>query len=731
MFRRNKKKKSKDKDKYAMSSTTKSNDSKTPLPQVSVISSDTDILPGGIQLVTTDGTDIVIDSSNSDNPASSDENVLQQTPISQNNILLDDDVNTPAPIVKERSKITKDKDNGSTGAGNAGDDGKSLKTATSSGESIHHSTSAISGTSVKSKSSREGSFFRRISSIASSKSNLNSTPAVSTSNSYIQQQQSSHSLQNNNSSGATGTSGPQQSSTVLPTPTMASAETQKAKTRRSRSAKSIDMEIEIDHEKEEPIEVNYDVNPTLLYKFIEYKDWDESLDRIKDAPEESKVWVYRVEDYNVEDENTIVTQQKLNIRWRMLPLHVAIIFNAPIKVVMALYKSNPEGIMECDDRKMLPIHLACRVVSNVSVAQFLIYKSSKSLHALDYKGRTPLDILKEYRSNKNGSDGTSDKKASKNREALIKLMKEKMQNKDSQDVQVHDESEDEEDEPDFVLEEYKNNDEGAKKSVAKSMRIQRTEPSNIEPTKEVDYDSYPTVLIKLIERKMWEQAITRCVEVPQEASTWMCRLQEVQAKKNAKNEVRWKILPLHSAIVLHAPVEVIEALVDAYPQGLRKGDDRQMLPLHMAFRLGSSPETAAVLVDAYPEALKKKDSRGHTPLHILKAYRRKYIKDEGNIDKNALSAMDTNRRKLIKFYLGGRRYGHGANDDRLRKYDSDSDSEYDSDSDDSYNSGGEEGLFYKDMFSDFARLTSRGITSFPYIMRDTLACRGGSYDLGA
>ena len=496
--------------------------------------------------------------------------------------------------------------------------------------------------------------------------------------------------------------------------------------------------------------VNYDVNPTLLYKFIEYKDWDEVLNRIRDAPEEINIWVYRLEQYDPDDDNdelSLVVPDDSEIRWKMLPIHVAIIFNAPIKVVMALHKASPKSLSQRDDRKMLPIHLACRVVSNLSVAQFLIYKNADSLEAMDYKGRKPLDILKEYGIKELNS---GDKRSAKNRAKLIQLMEEKLNLKkkdvakseaknveedvdeDEENEEEEDEEEDNDDDEDDDEDEDEDDDDKTdvqdKENIrvaTKSMKIQRTEP--VEPTNEVNYDTYPTVLIKLIERKLWEQTITRCNEVPQEAATWMSRLQEVKDKKNGKeSEVRWRILPIHSAIVLHAPVEVIEALVEAYPKGLQQGDDREMLPLHMAFRLGSSPETAAVLVDAYPEALKKKDSRGHTPLHILKAYRRKYIRDREN-GKKSVSEMDANRKKLIKFYLGGRRYGESTDESQVRTFDSDSDSDYDSDDSD-YDSDDDEPLFYKEMFNDFAKLTTKGISSFPNIMRDTLVCRGGSYE---
>ena len=234
-----------------------------------------------------------------------------------------------------------------------------------------------------------------------------------------------------------------------------------------------------------------------------------------------------------------------------------------------------------------------------------------------------------------------------------------------------------------------------------------------------------------MEKKKWEEAIQRCVDYPQEASTWMCRLQEVDGADKKKTEVRWRILPLHSAIVLHAPVEVIEALVDAYPDGIKTGDDRQMLPLHMAFRLGASPETAAVLVDAYPDALSMKDSKGHTPLHVLKAYRRKYEKEKKK-GKRLSSAIDRNRKDLIHFYLGNRKSrnhsaGQRFKDDgtveaKLPFYNSASDDGYSdssgNESEDEYDS-----LFHKDMFADFGRLTVEGFSNIPSVLRDTMQCR--------
>ena len=45
-------------------------------------------------------------------------------------------------------------------------------------------------------------------------------------------------------------------------------------------------------------EVDYDVGPTQLYKFIEGKQWDKAINRIESHPHEAKTWVFRREPAN-------------------------------------------------------------------------------------------------------------------------------------------------------------------------------------------------------------------------------------------------------------------------------------------------------------------------------------------------------------------------------------------------------------------------------------------------
>lgn len=435
-------------------------------------------------------------------------------------------------------------------------------------------------------------------------------------------------------------------------------------------------------------EVDYDVSPTLLYKFIEQREWEEALERCKVAPEEASTWVVRHEWKNKNADECIDYENDTDkvVRWRMLPIHSAIIFKGPLELVKAVLEAYPEGIHGPDDRKMLPIHLCCRHITNMDVAKYLITTDKESLTRSDYKGRTPFMILKELRykdprKNKNKEKLTDEEKM--NLDELIKMI---------EDLKI----------------------------------IQRSNIDN--DSREVDYDMTPTVLIKLIERKMWKQAINRCEDYPDEAATWMCRLQEIKEQDGGLKDVKWKILPIHSAIILHSPVEVIETLIDAYPQGLRKGDDRKMLPLHMAFRIGASLDVTAVLVDAYPDALKKRDIKGHTPIHILKAYERKYEKEKrlGNDNKDKDTFADKNRKRLIKFYLRARKYGDD-DDETLAPYDSEGDSSDNSDDDSTIflddDDDEHDGLFYGNMLNDIGAMAVKGLTALPGIVRDTFTCR--------
>jgi hypothetical protein len=180
-----------------------------------------------------------------------------------------------------------------------------------------------------------------------------------------------------------------------------------------------------------------------------------------------------------------------------------------------------------------------------------------------------------------------------------------------------------------------------------------------------DYDQRTTELYQLIEQKQWNRLLQRLDEgehdsdddntgkdnynarrsskdgapsssIRSQAAMWVVR-------KEANGRLRWRILPLHAAIIFRAPYTVIEAIVQSYPPAAGQKDDQGMLPLHLAMRnfnlqyntsnvsnisVSSSQtmvqidETVSLwrvveeLLTTYPQGIFCRDRKGRTSLQI-------------------------------------------------------------------------------------------------------------------
>lgn len=132
------------------------------------------------------------------------------------------------------------------------------------------------------------------------------------------------------------------------------------------------------------------------------------------------------------------------------------------------------------------------------------------------------------------------------------------------------------------------------------------------PPIEVDYDANPSRLYKFIEAKNWREAVLRCQTNPEEAQTWVMR-------KEKDGKVRWKLLPLHAALILKSPGEVVDSLLRAYPHGAQCKDDQGMLPIHLGFQKEASEDAIHCLLRVFPEGVKVKDKRGKIAVERLRA----------------------------------------------------------------------------------------------------------------
>lgn len=121
-----------------------------------------------------------------------------------------------------------------------------------------------------------------------------------------------------------------------------------------------------------------------------------------------------------------------------------------------------------------------------------------------------------------------------------------------------------------------------------------------------DYDQNVTTLYELLESSQWDQARLRCRTHPQETQTWIVRRDATCT--------RWKLLPLHAAVIFQAPAAVIESLLQEYPIAAGKRDDQGMLPLHLAFRHKQEESMLELLLIQFPQAVVMKDRRDRLPL---------------------------------------------------------------------------------------------------------------------
>jgi hypothetical protein len=129
---------------------------------------------------------------------------------------------------------------------------------------------------------------------------------------------------------------------------------------------------------------------------------------------------------------------------------------------------------------------------------------------------------------------------------------------------------------------------------------------------ECDFDQDPTELYLTLQRKDWIATTIRARDCPVEARTWVSR-------KERDGKLRWRLLPIHAAIIFKAPETVVEALLAAYPKGAQCKDDQGMLPLHLAFRNGSTEGVVNLLLVAYPQSIDVKDRKGRIPLVLAQA----------------------------------------------------------------------------------------------------------------
>jgi hypothetical protein len=117
-------------------------------------------------------------------------------------------------------------------------------------------------------------------------------------------------------------------------------------------------------------------------------------------------------------------------------------------------------------------------------------------------------------------------------------------------------------------------------------------------------DRHPEGLINPLEERDWETALTVILHSPH----WTRRVP------------RRGLPPLHLAFCRAAPVEVLIALLEAYPDAMKTRNDSNNLPCHTACCYGTSSEGMRMLLRCNPVAATVMNNRHRTPMQILNTH---------------------------------------------------------------------------------------------------------------
>ena len=130
-------------------------------------------------------------------------------------------------------------------------------------------------------------------------------------------------------------------------------------------------------------------------------------------------------------------------------------------------------------------------------------------------------------------------------------------------------------------------------------------------------------------------ALSRLELAPIEAKTWVSR------REQGKDKVRWRLLPLHAVCIFRAPLALIEALIEVYPDGPKMKDDQGMLPVHLACRNGASKGVVLTLLTAFPDSINIRDRKNRLPVDLVEA-------SNSQNKENVLTASKKFQREMIQ-----------------------------------------------------------------------------------
>jgi len=344
---------------------------------------------------------------------------------------------------------------------------------------------------------------------------------------------------------------------------------------------------------------------------------------------------------------------------RDLLLHLALKHGAPLNVIQALVRLYPKACVESNEKGRTPLHLACLldVPWSFDVVKELCDVCPSAAAAKDVDVMLPLHLAminshKQKKNDKNESHdniyeeeyssfmfaenkwnsiqlllkvneaGASEvdkcgrcfdywKRNSNEYREMSKLFAKKDNIGEEEDEKKFDESAPH-NEPSLIS--------LPSSTTEKAVSVNRSSMTNrrysmgnpIQITNELKkFDKNYHALLNEIYIGNWKTASLSLSLFPEQARDW----KEV---KNRAGNIILRSLPIHFAIKVNAPLNFLDALLDAYPESAFMECEKGRLPLHLACGMPSDWTEHVVrrLIRMYPHGAQTPDNLGMLPLHL-------------------------------------------------------------------------------------------------------------------
>lgn len=283
-----------------------------------------------------------------------------------------------------------------------------------------------------------------------------------------------------------------------------------------------------------------------------------------------------------------------------LPLHIACLFRASPAVIELLIKSHPDSV-ECRNKwGMLPIHIVC---ANISLESPVI-AASKVME--DYSTKQYLNNL--YMDSM--SDGNIRWEIEKVVQMLINAFPHSV-NIPSDNIEWYTPLEyasrnlpqgHSKDEVISIFNRVQSTKDGESQSLASSLSDSRVSTD----IKAYSIGNSP-FLYKCISLRKWDLALQQIQKSPEEASYWVV-------------DADYPRLPLHLACTNSAPLNVIKALLESYPEASMSKEGSGSQPLHLSCANNLPLKCVHAIFESHPDAITTKDAIGRLPLHVACSY---------------------------------------------------------------------------------------------------------------